>query len=137
MVEFNICIVGYTLKTLCYCMYLCLNKVKHYARGRQPTARGPDAAGQGILPGPRPFIVIRPATFFFFNERYAAINRRNDSHLIFLTSPSNRPKKGLNFWRRPLFVCLVITINSAEERPEYLAKVFFFGLRHLFVRKKA
>ena len=27
-------------------------------RGRQPTARGPDAARQGILPGPRP-------SFFF------------------------------------------------------------------------
>ena len=37
-----------------------------YGRGRRPNARGPDAACQGILPGPRPFIVIRPATFFLF-----------------------------------------------------------------------
>ena len=47
-----------------------------YTRGRKPTARRPDAAHLGILPGPRPFIVIRTATFFFFNDRYAAINRQ-------------------------------------------------------------
>ena len=106
--------------------------------GRQPTARGPNAARQGILPGLRLFIVIRPATFFsFFSGRYAAINRRNDSHLLaktfvcglrhrfvqkktrisgedlffvffFWSSPSTRPKKGLNFR----------------------------GLRHRFVRKE-
>ena len=69
-----------------------------------------------LLPsGPRPF----------FNDRYAAIKRRNDSHLqaktffvvfatdsskkrpeflaknFFWTLPSIRPKKGLHFWRRP------------------------------------
>ena len=54
---------------------------------------------------------------FFFNDRYAAINRRNDSHLLaktffcslchrfafffFFGLPSIRPKKGLNVWRRP------------------------------------
>ena len=44
-------------------------------RGRQPTVRGPDPARQGISPGPRPFS--------FFNDRYAVISRRNNSHLIF------------------------------------------------------
>ena len=38
-----------------------------YTRGRQPTARWPDAAHQGILPGPRPFIVTWPTTFFLFS----------------------------------------------------------------------
>ena len=63
--------------------------------------------------------------FSFFNDRYAAINRRNDSHLLaktffcglrdrfvrkkawisgedlFWSLPSIRAKKGLNCWRRP------------------------------------
>ena len=38
-----------------------------YTRGRQPTARGPDAASQSILLGPRPFIVLRQTTFFLFS----------------------------------------------------------------------
>ena len=70
--------------------------------------------GQGLATnGPRPFIAIEPATFF--NDRYAAINRRNDSHLTFWSSPPIRPKK----------------------RPESMAKTFSFGLRHQLDRKKA
>ena len=55
----------------------------------------------------------RPATFYFhpardlfsfFHDRYAAINRRNYSHLIFWSLPWIRPKKGLSFWRRPIFL---------------------------------
>ena len=46
-----------------------------------------------------------PRLFFFFNDRYAPINRRNDPPLqaktFFWSSPSIRPKKRLNFWRRP------------------------------------
>ena len=39
-------------------------------------------ARRGILPGPRPFIVIRTSHLFsFFNDRYAAMNRQTDSHL--------------------------------------------------------
>ena len=61
-----------------------------------------DCGPSSILPGPRPLIVIRPTTLFsFFNDRYAGINRRNDSHIIFWSSLSIRPKKGLNFWRSP------------------------------------
>ena len=33
-------------------------------RGRQRTARGPDATHQGILLGSQPFIVIRSVTYF-------------------------------------------------------------------------
>ena len=66
-----------------------------------------------------------PLPFLFFNEEYEAINRQNDFHLLaktclvvfapdssekrpefltktfFLVFAINRPKKGLNFWRRP------------------------------------
>ena len=66
------------------------------ARSRQPRARGPDAACQGILPSRRPFLAtILPSQrpFSFFNDRYAAINRRNNSHLIFFSLPAIRPKK--------------------------------------------
>ena len=39
-------------------------------------------APRGILPGPQPFIVIRTSHLFpFFNDRYAAMSRQNDSHL--------------------------------------------------------
>ena len=56
---------------------LLLLTVLLYSRGRrQPTARRPDEACQGGLPGPQPFTL--------FNDRYAAINRRNDSHLFLL-----------------------------------------------------
>ena len=39
-----------------------------------------------------------PRPFSCFNDRCVAINRRNNSHLIFWSSPSIRPKKCLNFW---------------------------------------
>ena len=67
--------------------------------------------------GPRPFLI----------DRYAAINRRNDSHLIFWSSPSIRPKIVLHFWRKPFFFSfLILAINSAKKRFEFLAKIFLF-----------
>ena len=91
-------------------------------RGRQPTVRRPEAARRGILPGPQPFIAIRPATFFFSMEdmqqytaemiltlfyvlrhhysRKKAFNFGEDLSL-FWSSPLICPKKGLSFWRRP------------------------------------
>ena len=93
-----------------------------HTRGRQPAARGPDEALQGILPGRRPFTVIRPSTFFsFFNDRYAAINRRNDIHLraktFFMVFATHSSEKDL---------FLVFAMNSAEKRPEVPAKTFLF-----------
>ena len=85
--------------------------------------RGPDAARQGILPCPRPF--------FCFNDRSAAINRRNDSV---------GPKKGLNFWRRFFFNFIyfsVFTSDSSKKRPQFLAKTFFVWFMPLIRLKKA
>ena len=45
-----------------------------YTRGRQPIAHWPDVARHGILYGPQPL---------FFNDRYAAINLRNNPPLFF------------------------------------------------------
>ena len=70
--------------------------------------------------GPRPFIAIEPATFF--NDRYAAINRRNDSHLIFWSSPPIQPKKRPESMAKTFL--LVFVINWIEKRPEFLAKIF-------------
>ena len=74
-----------------------------------PAAGSATTARQGILPGPRPF----------FNDRYAAINGRNDSHLfvkgrlqihpkifdLITVSSEKRPKKisseDLFFWSSP------------------------------------
>ena len=82
----------------------------------------------------------RPATFYcqlagdlfsFFNDRYVAINRRNDSHLLtktFFCSLCHRFAFFFLFWS---------PINSVVKRPEFLAKTFFvFGLRHQFGQKK-
>ena len=87
----------------------------------------PFTAGVGNL---RPAKAFHPAhdlllssgqrPVLFFNDRYAAINRRNDSLLLaktffcvlrhrfvffflFWSSPSTRPKKGMNCWRKPFF----------------------------------
>ena len=57
--------------------------------------------------------------FSFFNDTYAAIYRRNDSHLLaktFFCSPRHRF----------VFFFLVFAINSAEKGPEFLAKIFLF-----------
>ena len=82
---------------------------------------------------PRHF--TRPATFychpardlFFFNDRYAAINGRNDSHFTCWSSPSILPKKGLNFWQKPFFFW-----SSPLIRPKkglnFWWRPFFFGL---------
>ena len=83
-------------------------------RVRQPTAR------QGIFPGLRPL--------FSFNERYAAIYRRNDSHLILSSSSSIRPKKGLNFRQTPFFLFW----SSLSTRPKTGLNFFFFWSEDLF-----
>ena len=66
--------------------------------------------------------------FSFFNNRYAAINRRNDSEsqakTFLWSSPPIRPKKGQNFWRRLFF--LVFAIDSSEKRHEFQEKIFLF-----------
>ena len=40
----------------------------------------------------------------FINDRYAALNRRNESHLLaklfFVVFATDSPEKSLNFWRR-------------------------------------
>ena len=57
--------------------------------------------------------VLLPCTplteFHLFNDRYAAINRQNDSQLLTKT----------------FFV--VFAINSTEKRPAFLAKTFFWS----------
>ena len=57
--------------------------------------------------------------FFFFNNRYAAVNRWNDLYLLI-----NSSEKGVNFWRRPFF--LVFAIHLAKKRREFLVKTFLF-----------
>ena len=61
-------------------------RVQHLVQllwGRQSTARGPDAVHLGIFTRPATFY-CHPASdlFSFFNDRYAAINRRNDSYFV-------------------------------------------------------
>ena len=104
-----------------------------------------------------------PRLFSFFNDRYAAKNPRNDSFLIFWSSPSIRLKKGLNFWRKPFVLfCFCfwsshqlgrkkVKISGAErflflslpsvrpkKRLNFWPRPFFlfFGLCHQFGRKK-
>ena len=55
----------------------------------------------------------------FFNDRYAAIYRRNDSHHIFGSSPHQFDRAKTSFF-------LVFAINDAEKRPEFLSKTFLF-----------
>ena len=83
---------------------------------------------QGSAPNGPPRYFTRPATIFsYFNDRYAVINRRNDSHLIFWSSPSIRPKKGLNFWRNLFcFVFSAFANDLFKKRSEFLAKTFLF-----------
>ena len=50
-----------------------------------------------------------PRSFFFSNDRYAAINRQNASHRLAKT-----------------YFCLFFAINSVEKRPGFLAKPFLF-----------
>ena len=92
---------------------------------------------------PRHF--TQPATFFchrsrslfsFFNDRYAPINRRNDSHLLTKTffcglRHQCGRKKAMTFF------FLDFATDCSEKRLELLAKTFFFSLRYRFVRKKA
>ena len=51
----------------------------------------PNSPGVGYLGSAEAFYPARDL-FSFFNDRYAAINHRNDSLLIFWSSPSIRPK---------------------------------------------
>ena len=75
-----------------------------------------------------------PPSFFFFNDRYAPTNSRNDSHLLaktFLWSlPSIQPKKGLNFLRRS-YCFFVFFLSSPLIRPKhglnFWQRPFFFG----------
>ena len=61
----------------------------------------------------------------FFNNRYAAIKRRNDSHLIFWSLPSIQPKKCLNFWRRPFFRSSPSICPTKDL--DFWRRPFFFG----------
>ena len=94
-----------------------------------------------------PRYFTRLATFYchsardfvsFFNDRYAALNRRNDSHLLAKTfllwsSPPIRPKKRPEFLAKTF---LVFAINSAEKSPEFLAKTFFYWSSPVILSKK-
>ena len=84
---------------------------------------------------PRHF--TRPATFYchparelfsFFNDRYAATNRRNDSHPLaktcFCGLRHRFVEKRSEFLAKTFF--LVFTIDSSEIRPEFLLKTFPF-----------
>ena len=90
-------------------------KDKDLAWGRQPTARGPKCGPPRHFTRPATFY-CHPARSFFslFNERYAAIYRRNDFHFNVWSSPSIRPKTGLNFRRRSLFFLM----SSPSIRPK-------------------
>ena len=98
-----------------------------YIRGRQPTASGPDAAHLGTIPGPQPLLSSGPRHFSFFNDRYAAKNRRNNSQLLaktFFCGLRHRfVRKRPDLLAKPL-PFLVFAINSAEKRPQFLAKAF-------------
>ena len=80
----------------------------------------------------------------FFNDKYAAINRPNDSHLLGKTCFF-----GLRYQfgqKRPELLAktffLVFAIDSSEKRPEFLAKIFLFwsarmvAVRWILVRTK-
>ena len=76
---------------------------------------------------------LRPAPFYchpardllsFFNDRYAAINRWNDSHLFFLVFAINSAKKRHELLAKTFF--LVFATDSRKKRPEFLAKTFLF-----------
>ena len=88
---------------------------RHYKALEVTVNQGSATYGPRTRCGP-PKHFPRPATFYchparylcsFFNDRYAAINRQNDSYLLAKT----------------FFV--VFTTDSSEKKPEFLAKAFF------------
>ena len=72
-----------------------------------------------LLPsGPRPF----------FNDRYAAINRRNDSHLVTKTFVVFAIYAAVKRPKFPAKTCFLLDFatDCSEKRFELLAKTFFF-----------
>ena len=104
--------------------------------------------GSATYGPPRHF--TRPATFYchpardhfsFFNDRYAAINRRNDCHLLAKTfcglhHLSSEKKAWISgedvfdFYIQYIYIYIFFfsgfAINSTKKRPEFLVKTFFF-----------
>ena len=63
---------------------------------------------------------------FFFNDRYAAINCRNDSQLIFWYSQPIRPEKGLNFLAKSFFILFLFFAFDLPKKGLSFWRIPFF-----------